>query len=681
MWLETKIESAASGILTFFRRKTVMDELVTLLLALLATRATLLSMLAPFGAAMLAALWMNGKNYYCALAGCIIGALIAPAAGIRVIAICAAFTLGALLLRLVRKKLGKRELFVTLMVVTVAVNGIFAALYPDNILLWFGEGAIELLMAGMFKRALEVLKNISRRRIVSNEEAISLSLFAGTLVLGLGGLGIFGFTPSIIATVALTMLITCAGGMATGAAAGVGLSLMLCAGEQAQIMFIGVAAACALVGGALRSMGRGGVVTGFALCDIIIALYMQSSGQFIQFTDLATASFMVILLPPTIMRRFGAIFDSSLKRRRRDSAALQTLRDVTTQRITGIADAIGEVGALIECCDGGYDFVKKQLTGISAAMHSLTGGMQLDMTYDEPLEASIIHRLDGSGIIVNEVTALRDRARLKVDIIMKPQTGCMPTIKRAVTLAAQRPMRIIKRHYSLSGEWRIELEDAYAYDITVNAAMSAREGNIVSGDNMAVQELGGGRVLAALSDGMGSGETAWRESSAAVVLLEKLLRAGFSRSSVLDTINRLLMIRSTDDSFATIDACLIDMTSGRGEFIKLGAPPSCIVRGNKAFLIHSESLPAGIVEEARAAVHEVTFKSGDTLVLMTDGVFDVMGEEIVQTILEAHRLAPDELARFVLSQAKALGAQDDASVAVIRILSDTPLRSDTAAAL
>lgn len=70
------------------------------------------------------------------------------------------------------------------------------------------------------------------------------------------------------------------------------------------------------------------------------------------------------------------------------------------------------------------------------------------------------------------------------------------------------------------------------YRMVCGAARLPREGERVSGDNYTFINLPGQAVLS-LSDGLGSGETACRESGRVVELTQQLLEAGFSARSAL----------------------------------------------------------------------------------------------------------------------------------------------------
>ena len=69
-------------------------------------------------------------------------------------------------------------------------------------------------------------------------------------------------------------------------------------------------------------------------------------------------------------------------------------------------------------------------------------------------------------------------------------------------------------------------------------------GERVSGDSAAHFETEDGTLCLLLSDGMGCGEAAQRESSMAARLLERFLRAGIDAPPALKTLNSALSLRA-----------------------------------------------------------------------------------------------------------------------------------------
>ncbi|MGB9879597.1 MAG: SpoIIE family protein phosphatase, partial [Anaerolineae bacterium] len=156
------------------------------------------------------------------------------------------------------------------------------------------------------------------------------------------------------------------------------------------------------------------------------------------------------------------------------------------------------------------------------------------------------------------------------------------------------------------------------YDIGV--AGKNKKGAVVSGDTVLAREIRNNRLLLALSDGMGAGAPAAGESRTTVELVEMLMDAGFDRDTTVKTVNSVMMTRSNGEAFATLDMGLVDLVTGDAEFVKIGACPSFIKRGNEVSVIKAQSLPVGILANIPIEAIPRTLVPGDVLVMVTDGV-------------------------------------------------------------
>ena len=207
------------------------------------------------------------------------------------------------------------------------------------------------------------------------------------------------------------------------------------------------------------------------------------------------------------------------------------------------------------------------------------------------------------------------------------------------------------------------------FSLSLGTAACPKAGSPQSGDSMATLEAEGLSLLL-LSDGMGSGAAAHRESTDAIALLGELLRIGMETGAALELVNRLLMAGKRGDMYATLDILLFDPASGGARFIKQGAPPSYILRRGRIYTIHAETLPLGILSEAAPApVQEAALHKGDAVVLMTDGLFDALGQELLAAIIEeigAANTAQDG-AEALLRRGREKSGQDDMTVLVARV--------------
>ena len=100
-----------------------------------------------------------------------------------------------------------------------------------------------------------------------------------------------------------------------------------------------------------------------------------------------------------------------------------------------------------------------------------------------------------------------------------------------------------------------------------------------------------------MSDGMGSGIDAAKESGMVVELLEQFLESGFSDETAAKLVNSALVLKRKDDMFSTVDLCTIDLYTGMCRFLKAGAATTFIKRDQWVEAISSTSMALGMVDQ------------------------------------------------------------------------------------
>lgn len=202
---------------------------------------------------------------------------------------------------------------------------------------------------------------------------------------------------------------------------------------------------------------------------------------------------------------------------------------------------------------------------------------------------------------------------------------------------------------------------------------ATKKNSSASGDNASVFSLDAGRVAIVLADGMGSGEHAGFQSSIVVKLSKKLLSSGFSLSTCVRLINDILMTNADKDTFSTVDLCVINLHTGVAEFAKTGACNSYIKSQNALDLVNASSLPAGLIHSVEPDFDKKLFKTGDYLVMATDGVTEILeekGNSEIFKILDSFSGTPEELSDKILKRALQKSAQcasDDMTVIALSI--------------
>jgi stage II sporulation protein E len=151
-----------------------------------------------------------------------------------------------------------------------------------------------------------------------------------------------------------------------------------------------------------------------------------------------------------------------------------------------------------------------------------------------------------------------------------------------------------------------------------------KDGASMSGDNVSVFSTEEGFCYICLSDGMGSGPAAGKESDMVVDLMEKFMEAGFSEEAAIRIMNSAMVLKGEDEAYTTLDFARIDLYTGMLELTKIGAAASFIRHGTEVECLAVASLPAGAyVSEPCEAVRR-KLRNGDFLVMVTDGVLEYL---------------------------------------------------------
>ena len=97
------------------------------------------------------------------------------------------------------------------------------------------------------------------------------------------------------------------------------------------------------------------------------------------------------------------------------------------------------------------------------------------------------------------------------------------------------------------------------------------------------------------------------------------------------------------------------MITGDAEFIKAGAAASFIRRGRKVEEISSDTLPLGSMEELSPVTQGVKLVDGDMIIMMSDGITDVIGNgdtsKLKEILLRINTRNPKELSDVLLQYA------------------------------
>lgn len=172
----------------------------------------------------------------------------------------------------------------------------------------------------------------------------------------------------------------------------------------------------------------------------------------------------------------------------------------------------------------------------------------------------------------------------------------------------------------------------------------------------------------ALSDGMGQGHLAAKESKLTLDILSKLIMNGIGLTDTLNAINALLKIKNQGDMYTTLDLCDINLVSARLKMIKYGAYPSFIIRDQQVEMITTKSLPVGMSGKIKMTSYDMKLKENDLIILASDGVGERFSRIVDENKEQYDSMHPSEIATLLMGKVLIKDHLDDMSIIVLKIV-------------
>jgi stage II sporulation protein E len=310
------------------------------------------------------------------------------------------------------------------------------------------------------------------------------------------------------------------------------------------------------------------------------------------------------------------------------------------------------------------ELVSQQLEGLSKVVSNLACEIDTDVKFKVDMEENLLLNLNRAGIKTNEVLVFENKwGKLEVSISHKGCGGkraCISSIEKIVSLVVGKKMvkdsvECVKKVKDNTCTLRLVEEETFS--VTTGIAKLSKYESMVSGDSYTFMNTGNGKFIVAISDGMGTGHKAAVQSRATINMLEQFMESGFDKDTAVKLINSILVLKSDEDSFATIDLSVIDLYEGEVEFVKIGAVSTFIKREQKVDTVKSMSLPAGILKNIDMELVHRKVESGSFIILVTDGVIDAFkkegdGDKLLQEFINRLETTnPQVIADMILEEA------------------------------
>lgn len=325
-----------------------------------------------------------------------------------------------------------------------------------------------------------------------------------------------------------------------------------------------------------------------------------------------------------------------------------------------------------------------QLDETARVLQELAGETYATSYYMERMRKKIWKGLRENGLIIKDLYVVEMKERMEIGMSIKATENEIyhtDDILEFVSDLCHRKLRHAGNPPSYIHVEPVTLifEEEVNFFVIEGTAKAKKEDENSSGDSYLLKEFGKGMYLAAISDGMGSGSEAARDSEKLLDLLDKFAETGFHIDKAIRLLDSMMFLQGEKERTISLDSCQIDLYQGTCRFLKYGAAVSFIKRGRKVWKIGTSSLPLGIVpgEEPDEAVCGV--EDGDYLIMMTDGVIDayeskpqgmLLQEFIAQLEYENPRQMANMLMNIAIANAEGK-IRDDMTVVVLGIWANT----------
>ncbi len=551
----------------------------------------------------------------------------------------------------------------------------------------------------IFAEGLPVLNDFGKHKIYPTESLIATTVILSIAICSFGSVSIWGITLRGVFSILMVMILGWKKGPAIGAATGVSISMILGIMGVGSVATIATYSFCGLLAGILAKFGKIGAAIGFILGNIVLAFYANGSTEvIISIKEIVIASVALFVIPKKALLIIDDLFDYNKALPGECESGL--IEENTIYKLGAVSDVISDIAQNVSSenisknsTDEVGSFIKtlnentcKRCENYSKCwkenyhkMYELTFNsietLQLrGEILPENIESSCCtnKKLLSEGLNLSyEMYKLNKEWQEKV----KEQRIQMGVQLKEVAKEIDKVKDNLKSSVALKEKDDLD-DELEPRTLEFGIAKTKKNNSSISGDSSTIIKLKDGKILVALSDGMGSGDTAARNSKKVVLNLEKLLNTGFEEESAIKLINSYLLVGKNEDNFATIDAMIFDPLTGITEFIKIGACPTFIYTPNAGISeVSSSVMPVGILEDVELESKTKILKKGSTLVMVTDGIIDAIPdkkEEAIKELLCAIKnTSAQRLADIILQESVDSNfgiAKDDMTVIVARVI-------------
>lgn len=674
--------------------------------------------LAPFGLAIFAAVCSNkipaGILYIAVLIGTAIGFGLS---GILTFIISSLLFIAMILIFRPRiqepNKNEKQKLGIYVAISAFAVQAskmFFTTFLVYDLVVSIMLGIIVYIFYKIFANSLIVINEYGIKKAFSIEEVMGASLIISIALCAFSKLYIFGFSFTNIFSIMLVLFLGWKNGMLVGGTAGITIGMVLGIINETSPILVASYAISGMLAGILNKLGKIGVIVGFCVGNAVLTYIANGNTvPIITIREILIASLGLLVIPKDVSFDITEIINQT--KCLPTTAGVIEEKKKTANKLNSVSDTILQMAR-------SYDDSAKDTLNEPIENESKKNFKEEVMNNLEELEDNLLY----DDILLNEDTILGEAYRLleekegiTVDELIEilERVNNYKLVKESAGEAPEQIVKILNSTYrinKLNTIWKhkeasnkkvlanqlggvskvissladdIKTEEKpkksnQKYKLIIGSAETTKNKSEMSGDSNAKTKLHDGKYMIAISDGMGSGEKAKKSSSTVIQMLERLLTTGFDNDVSIGLINSAVNLNSNEETYATIDISIIDLSNGNIEFVKNGACPTFIKSNKKVETINAVSFPAGVLDKIDLVVYDKDLKEKDIIIMCSDGILESNTEYknkelwLKELIENLQTEDVQKIADIILQEAIDNGfgiAKDDMTVIVAKLVS------------
>ena len=515
-------------------------------------------------------------------------------------------------------------------------------------------GIITYIFYKIFANSIVVINQYGIKKAFSIEEVMGASLAISIALCAFSKLYIFGLSITNIFSIMLVLFLGWKNGMLVGGTAGITIGMVLGIINSTSPVLVASYAISGMIAGILNKLGKIGVIIGFCVGNAILTYVTNGNTvSIITIREILIASLGLLLIPKEVSIDITEIINQT--KCLPTTAGVIEEKKETANKLSSVSETILQMAQSYN--EAATDTLNETIEDESKksfkeeVLNNLED-IEDNLLYDDTL-------LNDDQILDECYKILERKEEIKSDELVKilERVNNYRLVTENNEKSLEQIVKIINNTYrinklntiwkhkeasnkkvlanQLGGVSKVissladdiktdekEQKKTQKYKLVIASSQTTKNKSEVSGDSNIRTQLHDGKYMLAISDGMGSGEKAKKSSNTVIQMLKRLLTTGFDKDISIGLINSAVNLNSNEETYATIDISIIDLSSGNIEFVKNGACPTFIKSNKNVEIVKAISFPAGVLDKIDLVVYDKDLKENDIIIMCSDGILE-----------------------------------------------------------